>query len=306
MDMRGSDLSKFMKDILRAPILLLLMALLAAATPLRAQREHDSFRWIDFHSPKDQDTVVWVTRSLEAEKWTAIREIGVLYDAALVVTTLRAAPEAPANADTFSVWSVSLTNHMITPLFKGVNLRWLDWMQFADGAPQEAGALYDDCYECAATTYFTAFHYDLAQHQWAARWMYGGQAAPIWRTNVPDGVALTQVYAGLAEPNGRELLGAWTHFDYGKQKPAEDYVYVYTLDPASRLERTQLLEGKQADAMKQRLCTAQGVASGLARGQDSPLCQQIVRPRAERKPNTTPPANNHGQSAPPGARRPTP
>ena len=54
--------------------------------------------------------------------------------------------------------------------------------------------------------------------------------------------------------------------------------------------------------MKQRLCSAQDAVPGLARGQDSPLCQQIVKPRYERKPVTTPPANNHGQSEPPGAR----
>ena len=38
--------------------------------------------------------VVWVTRSLQPEKWSAIREIGVEYDAALVVTTLRANPQS--------------------------------------------------------------------------------------------------------------------------------------------------------------------------------------------------------------------
>ena len=78
-------------------------------------------------------------------------------------------------------------------------------------------------------------------------------------------------------------------------------LYRYDLDPFSGLERTQLLSGKEADAMKQRLCPAQDAAPDLARGQDSPLCQQTLKPRPERKPVTTPPANNHGQSAPPGA-----
>ena len=44
------------------------------------------------HDQRDQDIVVWVTRALAAENWTAIREIGVEYDAALVVTTHRAIP----------------------------------------------------------------------------------------------------------------------------------------------------------------------------------------------------------------------
>ncbi len=287
-----------MRGVLTKPVGCLIAAVLAA--PLCAQQ--DPFRWMDFHSPKDQDVIVWVTRALDSEKWTAIREIGVQYDAALVVTTQRPTPQSPADADTFAVWSVSLTNHAVTSLLKGVHLRWLDWMHFAAGAPPEPAALYDDCNECQASTFLTAFHFDPSQHAFAARWMRGGQAAPIWSTNVLTGAVWTQVYAVMAEANGRELLSTWNRFDYGKQKPVEEYIYLYDVDPFSGLERTQRLNGKQADAIKQRLCRAQDAIPGLARGQDSPLCQQMVKPRIERKPVTTPPANNHGQSAPLGAK----
>jgi hypothetical protein len=280
----------------------LIAAILAVAAPICAQQPPDAFRWIDFHSAKDQDVVVWITRSLEPEKWTAIREIGVQYDAALVVTTLRATPQSPVAQDTFTVWNVSLTSHVVAPLLKGVNLRWIDWMRFLDGAPPEPAVLYDSCSECEPATFFTALYYDLPHHMWTARWMRGSQTAPVWTANPPAGVALTQVYAVLNEPNGRELVGTWSHFDYGKQKPPEDFVYRYDLDPFSRLERTKSLSGKDADAMKQRLCRAPDAVPGLARGQDSPLCRQFVKPRVERKPVTTPPANNHGQSVPPGNR----
>lgn len=293
-------ISKPMRVVLLRPILVLIAIALTAVSPLRAQQE--SFRWIDFHSAKDQDVIVWVTRALEPEKWNSIREIGVLYDAALVVTTTRANPEGSPSADTFNIWSVSLTNHLRTPLLKGVNLRWLDWMLLSEGHPRELAVLYDDCAECAATTYFTAFHYDFQQHIFAPRWMRGGQAVPVWSTGAPDGVDLTRVYAVLAEPNGRQILGTWNHFDYGKQKPPEDFVYRYDLDPFSSLERTQLLSNKDADSMKQRLCNVQGQAPGQARGQDSALCQQTVHPRPERRPVTTPPANNQGRSTPPGSR----
>ena len=292
-----------MRGVLYRFLYSLIAVVLLAANSLFAQQAPDTFRWVDFHSAREQNTIVWVTRSLDPEKWTSIREIGVEYDAALVLTTLRATPQSPATADTFSLWSVSLVNHGVTPLLKGVNLHWLDWMRFAEGAPMELGALYDSCAECAAETYFTAFHYDISQHGWAARWMRGGQAVPLWSANAPVGVALTQVYAGLAEPNGRELLGTWNHFEYGKDKDPEDFVYRYDLDPFSGLERTQLLSGKEAESMKLRLCGSQGVPPGLARGQDASLCQQLVHPRAERRPVTTPPANNHGQSAPYGPRR---
>ncbi|MGB9406667.1 MAG: hypothetical protein WCA89_03975 [Terracidiphilus sp.] len=283
---------------------LLIATTLTVATPLPAQQAPDNFRWIDFHSvqdQKDQNVVAWVRRSLDPEKWTAIREIGVEYDAALVVTTLRATPQSQPSADSFTVWSLSLTSHVVAPLLKGVNLRLLDWMLLADGAPRELGALYDNCNECAASTFLTAFHYDLPHHMWTGRWMRGTQAVPIWNTNPSQGVALTQVYAVLSEPNGRQLVGTWNHIDHGEEPP-EDSVFRYDLDPFSGLERTQMLVGKEAEAMKQRLCGAPSVAPELARGQDSMLCQQTLKPHPERKPNTRPPANNSGRSTPPAAR----
>jgi hypothetical protein len=277
--------------------------ILAMATVMRpcSAQAPDSFRWIDFHSPKDQDVVIWVSRALDGQSWTAIREIGVQYDAALVITTLRATPQSAANQDTYSIWSVSLTNRAVSSILKGVNLRLMDWMLFVSGEPRELGALYDDCNGCAATTYFTALHYDLREHTWAARWMRGAGAIPLWSENPPPDVTKTQVTAAIADPNGRETIGTWNHLDYGKQKQPEDFVYRYDVDPMSSIERTQLLVGKEAAAMKERLCHLEAAVPGLSRGQESALCQQGQKARWERKPATTPPANNQGQSRPPGA-----
>ncbi|HWG20510.1 MAG TPA: hypothetical protein VG225_08255 [Terracidiphilus sp.] len=287
---------------MRRRLLILLFVFLPslAGAPLHAQQ--DTFHWIDFHSENDQPIVVWVTRAMSTEKWTAIREIGVLYDAALVVTTERANPEALPSSDSFALWSVNLTNHAKTPLLKGVNLHWIDLVQLSAGAPRELAVLYDDCRDCAATTYFTTFHYDFSQHILEPRWMRGGQAVPVWTNTAPAGVNLTQVYAILAQPDGRQLMGAWSHFDYGKQKPAEDYVYQYDLDSFSNLERTALVSNKDAEAMKQRLCSAQDAGAGQARGQDSELCRELVHARPERRPVTTPPASNKGRSSPPPVR----
>ena len=283
-------------------VLICLMVLAQAATPRCESQAPDSFRWIDFHSPKDQDVVVWVTRALDGQKWTAIREIGVQYDAALVITSVRANPQSTGNDDVFSVWSVSLSNRSLTSILKGVNLRTVDWMLFATDGPRELGALYDDCSNCAATTFFTAFYYDLRGHTWAARWMQGGQGVPLWTSNPPPGVTRTQVYAVMADPNGHETLGTWNHLDYGSQKPAADFVYRYDLDPMNGLDRMQLLVGKEAVNMKERLCNGQDSVAVLSRGQDSLLCQAEKRQSWERKPVTTPPANNQGQSRPPGGR----
>lgn len=275
---------------------------MAVVTSSSSAQAPDTFRWIDFHSPSDQDVVVWVTRALDGQKWSAIREIGVEYDAALVVTTLRATPQASANRDTFSIWSISLSDRALTHIVDGANLRLMDWLLLNVGQGRELAALYDDCNDCQATTYFTAFHYDLRQHKWAGRWMQAGKAVPVWTTVASIGLTQAQVFAVMADGTGRETLGTWSQIDYGKQKPAEDSVYRYDLDPQSDTERTQLLFGRDAASMKDRLCHSQDAVPGLSRGQDSELCETGQKPHPERKPVTTPPANNQGQSKPPGAR----
>jgi hypothetical protein len=122
-------------------------------------------------------------------------------------------------------------------------------------------------------------------------------------------VTWSQVYARLTDAkgtdsSGTDSIGTWSHYDFGTVKPPQDFVYRYDVDPFSHLERTELLSGKAAEAMKDRLCRAQGVGTGLARGQDSGLCKPVasVSSKAGRKPVTTPPANNRGQSQPPPSR----
>ena len=276
---------------------ILALALVVSAS---AQNPPDTFRWINFHSPKDQDIIVWVTRALQVDDWTAIREIGVKYDAALVLTTNRATPESLPADDTFTVWSVSLTSHVTALLISGVNLRIVNWQRYADNEPQDLTVLYDNCHNCSTATYLTAFYYDFAHHQWAARWINGGQGVPVWNTEPPSSVAWTQVYAVMSEGNHSQLC-TWNHFDYGKAKDPEDVVYCYDRDPFSGLDRSTVMSGRMRDDIELKMCRGQYNVQGLARGQDSPLCQQLVNPRPERRPVTTPPANNRGRSLPPGS-----
>ena len=50
-------------------------------------------------------------------------------------------------------------------------------------------------------------------------------------------------------------MATWNHIDHGEEQP-EDSVFRYDLDPWSGLERTELVGGKEAEAMKQRICSA--------------------------------------------------
>jgi len=284
--------------------LICLIAALALAVPAHAQQTSGTFRWIDFHDPKDQNIVAWIARSLQVEKWTAIREIGVVYDAALVVTADREGPQSLPGNDGFTVWNASLTSHVVAPLLKGVNLRWIDWEHIADDAPEELTVLYDNCHDCAASTFFTSFRYDLAHHMWVGRWIRGGQGVLVWNAVPPSapGVTWTQVYALMSGAENRAYLATWNHFDYGKAKAPGDAIFRYDVDAMTGSDRTVELTREDAEAMKMRLCRGQDALPGLARGQDAPLCQQLVNPRPARKPVTSPPANNRGKSTPPGAR----
>lgn len=267
-----------MRRFIRGILAVCIALSFASSSVVVAQQAPDTFHWVDFHSAKDQDIVAWVTRSLAAEKWTAIREIGVQYDAALVVTTQRDNPQGPATGDTFTVWSASLTTHALIRLLQGANLRLPTWLQLAPGRPRELAALYEDCTECNASTFFTVFYYDITQHHWTARWLHGTQAVTVRSQNPPPGVTWTQVFAVFAKPNGDEFAVNWTHFDYGSQKPPEDYIYQYDVDPWTALDRVQPVSEKQATAMEHKICSAQDAVPGFSSGQDSQLCRNLLHP----------------------------
>ena len=85
-----------MRSLFCRAVALLAMAIGVGSCTAQAP---DNFRWVDFHSPNDQDVVNWVRRALEQQKWTAIREIGVEYDQALVITTNRNSAQGTPNRE---------------------------------------------------------------------------------------------------------------------------------------------------------------------------------------------------------------
>ena len=133
--------------------------------------------------------------------------------------------------------------------------------------------------------------------------MRGGEGVPVWNTKPPSSVEWTQVYAVLTEGDGHVALATWNRFGDGKKKAPEDIVNRYDLDAFSELDRNAALSGNDAKTMELRVCSGQDAVPGLERGQDTPLCEGLVKPQSVRQPVTTPPANNRGRSVPPGARR---
>src|SRR3569833_2753923 len=117
-----------MRGICRWAIAGLVAFVMAFVSSSSTAQAPDNFRWVDFHSPNDQDVVNWVMRALQSQKWTSIREIGVEYDQALVITTSRSSPQSSPSRDSFSIWSVSLANRVLLFLVDGTNLRLVVWL----------------------------------------------------------------------------------------------------------------------------------------------------------------------------------
>jgi hypothetical protein len=101
----------------------------------------------------------------------------------------------------------------------------------------------------------------------------------------------------MSGAENRAYLATWNHFDYGKVRQPSDTIFRYDVDAMTGLERTVELTREDAEAMKMRLCRGQDAIQNLERGQDSDLCQELLNTKPQRKPVTTPPANNRGQSA---------
>jgi hypothetical protein len=240
----------------------------------------DGFSWVDLKS--DTDTVTKVSHALAAQKYTALREIGVAGEHALVITTLRANPTADPDKDTFTAWDVWLKYGQATELLSGTSLRYIDWQKLYDYGQPELLAYYNDCADCQATTFLTAFYQDRKTHAWAARWPRQRSAAPLYSAAQPG---VQHVYALFMNVDQRVVLDTWSH--YAEQKRASrggDYFFEYKIDTMSGQEMSRPVTGREADAMKLRLCKADNVVFGIAGGQDSSACPGGRATRAESLP----------------------
>jgi hypothetical protein len=64
------------------------------------------FHWVNFK--QEQDTVARVGQVLQAEDYSAMREIGVIADSALVFTTVREPGWTTPEGDMWTVYSISM------------------------------------------------------------------------------------------------------------------------------------------------------------------------------------------------------
>lgn len=259
------------------------------------------FHWIDLE--KEEWTVNTIRKALHDEHFTAIRDIGVLGDAALVFTATRSKPDAMPDSDLISVYAVSLRALSATKLLSGYQMHNAGWSTQVKDHRGEMATTYLDCVDCEATTFFTAFYFDGKADTWQARWMTNQHGAPVSSMHTNKDYAIQQVYAVLGDREGTDALITWSHYEYYNSKRVEDFLYKYDVDPVSNLDRIMRLSGKDATDMQVRLCQADQAWASVHHGQDLPVCQALVRSKSTpaRHITTTPPVKNEGRSRPPGS-----
>lgn len=271
----------------------------------------DGFHWVD--QPDQTTTTATVTKALGEKKFSALREIGIVGDSALVLTTLRASPTGLPDEDLFTVYAISIKDGEIEELLSGYRLRFRDWLRMSREGQPELVATYDDCVQCQSTSFFTTFYIDGKTKRWKVRWPRNVSGAPLFAGGATSVGNADHVYALMMRDDGRVTLATWSHFERtnaGGEAQREDYLFEYMVDPLSGQGQSNPLSGRDAAEMKQKLCRPAEVLLGMAGGQDSLSCQQALTPAKRpgkksggtsrhRTPRYIPPSKMVGRSVPP-------
>ncbi len=241
----------------------------------------DGFRWVDLR--REVSTVANIANALKGENYTAIREIGVWGEFALVMTAWRESGQATPLGDEWAVYSVSQRDWNAKELISGYNLEIKDWISFQSNGTQDLGVVYMDCWECEPGSLFTALHYD-PREGWRARWTndkdpnHPGIVFLI--TDVGDPYTnedVDQVFALITPPDGVASVGTWYYSKDLSTGKISDAATKFSVDQATGKDKAISLSGPAAKTWELKLCEAAYSPFGLSQGQSSRACKRITR-----------------------------
>ncbi len=279
-------------------LLVLLAAVLVPASMVRAQMP-EGFRWIDLES--DKATVAAVRYALKGVAFTAIREVGVEGDFALVMTVSRETAAPLADSDYWSIYNVALASGKTQLLLNGYRVQLRQWIGIG---PSELAITYDGCNDCEGLYIFTTLHFE-PRSGWRARWhiYHGPNNTPGARVDCGEPTGGEEHSDPVFAVLGRGLsftVGSWcrttlTLFEpvegrgmlpsvdprTGKNKyKVEDDVERYSIDPATGEDFVEKLTGAPALEWKREICTAPLIATEPRFGRDSSLCRNLAKSAA--------------------------
>jgi hypothetical protein len=241
------------------------------------------FHWVDFK--REFSTAQKVEQALKAEDYTAIREIVLADEFALVMVVRRETWQVTPAEDQWLVYSVSMKSGAARRLLSGYDLQIKNWFSFYSRDELDLGITYWDCDECEPATLFTALHYD-RREGWRARWAnkedVNHPGITVRVTDVGDPYTnedVDQVFALLAPKGGVASVGTWYHSrDLGTGKINDD-VARFSVNPATGEDKSVVLTGSKAKEWESQLCKAKDSWSAPAMGQSSPACKGVLSPK---------------------------
>lgn len=269
-----------------------ILAATCLSLPLAASGQlPETFHWVDFK--QDTEEVVRITRALTPIEYTAIREIGITGDSALVFTTSRDSEQDTPAGDGWDIYSLSMKNGQSRKIMGGYKVEVKGWFRFSAGGMADLAITYLNCWECEPTSMFTALHYD-PDGGWRARWLdkkytnYPGMSFLDEEASEPyTDYRVDQVFAVFAPENGLASAGTWyrsTNLTTGRVT-AE--AYKYFVDPITLKDKALKLNGLEAQSWARRICSWSGPFPGFGDGQDSASCKLILRKAKLRKPGVS-------------------
>jgi hypothetical protein len=267
--------------VLVSTMLLLLARLSLADVPA-------GFTWVNLES--DKATMTLVRHALQDDSISAIREVGVEDDFALVMTASREAGAPTTDYDRWSIYNISLTTGKSRVLVSGYGVKMLDWIGVAK---DELAITYYDCWECEAATLFTTLHFKKASG-WTARWSNktldtafpqpGAVALMADVGESDDDSDVEQVFAVVAQPNGGFAVGSWVRSHNSKSGKSDDDVERYSIDPNRKEDHVERLNGNAALSWERQICTESSILIQPSTGQHSKACRGAVRSEIPHRP----------------------
>lgn len=260
---------------------LTLLILVPLLTVTAQSQVPDGFHWVDLK--REVSTVANIENALKNDNYTALREIGLWGEFALVITAWRESGQATPTGDEWVVYSVSTRDWNAKKLMSGYNLEIKDWISFQSKGAPDLGVVYMDCWECEPGSLFTALHYDF-RDGWRARWAndkdpnHPGVVFLI--TDVGDPYTnedVDQVFAVIAPPDGAASIGTWYYSKDLSTGEIAEAATKFSVDQATGKDKAVVLSGLDAKAWESELCKAAYSPVGLSQGQSRTACKRIMR-----------------------------
>ncbi len=262
-----------MQRIQPALIAFLLLLAVSAHAQLPA-----NFSWINIES--DQKVMPIVRSALHDANLKAISKVGIETGYALVITQTHDDGVDNPDNDLWKIYSVSMSTGKASLLVAGYGVKILTWLS---PTRDELAITYDECWGCEPATLFTTFRL-VKDRGWQARWLQEKAdpnepqpgAVLIYPEEGGESPQDAQIYAIVKQPNDNFAVGNWMHSRNEKGK-FDDQLIRYSIDPATGVEKAELLKGPAALAWKRELCTQANILIQPSAGQDSNLCRAALK-----------------------------